>query len=280
MPSVVVSAAGAHANYLVPPMTFSQVSLVMEGAAQANWMHILLCRVEGSRWVTLDPEGGLSVDDLAQEEVTPLVVGSPIPLVCRPCLCFLGISEMELADAHVRARQLAEMLGALAAPAALGGGSAAVAVWVFADTAYADLGKEVPPTVLGAPNGARLEPPAGLVQVDGAWTLVQRIMPSDLDLWVVEKREGAGRDRRLSFLHRGSASARPLFRDAQLHFDREDVADVSLFSGSATVDAVVSAIVSSSCEPKEYILRHIEHCGLAKGSGLGKNCNTPCTLCG
>ena len=65
MPTV-VPALGAGAGHRTLNISEPQVLLRMDPPGpQPYWHHILLVRVEVARWITADPHGQLSCDDLS-----------------------------------------------------------------------------------------------------------------------------------------------------------------------------------------------------------------------
>ena len=78
-------------------------------------------------------------------------------------------------------------------------------VWVFSDTSLAHFGEEVPLALTQVVAGTKTGGAVGIVLYDspeslGApeWVVMERVKKSSLESWKSEKREGAGRDKRLS----------------------------------------------------------------------------------
>ena len=108
---VIVAGAGAHANHATMDVGERQVLIHMEGEPQTYWQHLLVHRLEGSRWITVDPQLTVSAEDLLGEEIIPLVRASAFPLAGRPFLCFDVLTDAALLGLRTRALALAEVHG-------------------------------------------------------------------------------------------------------------------------------------------------------------------------
>ena len=96
--------------------------------------------------------------------------------------------------------------------------SVSSAQWYFADPAYREFGAAVAPGRVGRPGYFVVRGASALARVDGPgeeeeWTYAERVCEGDKTGWAAEKREGAGRDKRLLSLHVSSAETAPLVRE-------------------------------------------------------------------
>ena len=266
---IVVGAAGAGVNFPTLDISEKQCLLFMEGVGPGVPQyehHVLLCRVEGARWVTLDPQLVLSIDDLsAEHEVIPLSRGAPFPVAGRPILAIQSLTDLELSSYRARAIQMSDMLGGGTLPAPASADSS----WFFADTAHPRFADEVPAASLVDPRSLRSEGAVGLLKYDdglGAkWTFVERLRRDDLDKWKTEKRQGAGRDPRLLSAQKPEEGV-VLFRSAKVKFDVKAVPEPNIFAGPSAVAEVCSSIASSGHEPPGWVAEFLTTSGLAAKS--------------
>ena len=267
---VVVRAVGVGSDHTTLPIPERQALIAMDEAAEPYWAHILFYRVEGARWITCDPELHVTLDDLTAEEVVPLGPDQRFPVAGRPILAFDLLNDAALATIRLQAAQLAEIHGVALGAVVPAAGAAPSTSWYFADPAYAKFGAIVPHQVVGAPALARLWGSVGLVQVDDGdgpmVTSVERLGEADREAWLRQKREGAGRDRRL-LKAAPPSSGRLLFRTASDSFDASAVADASVFEGPASINEVVKAISSSGVEPAGYLSQWLTSSGVPPRSG-------------
>ena len=207
--------------------------------------------------------------------VTPLRRHNQFPVDGRPIFAFGEGAADFMDEVRGRARELARSLGVdLTAVAA--SGVPASSVWVFSDTAHPLFGQEVPADVLAVEGDVRREDGVGLVRYDHGdgrgreWTHMDRMLASDIPRWMAEKREGAGRDPRLSPLHAAVGGGRPLFRDAATHFDlKGTVAQFgNIFSGAPAIAEVVDGIANAGMEPVAYCAQFVNHVGASTRSGV------------
>ena len=78
---VVVGLAGPAAATMSHDVAEKQVLTGMDGEAQAYWLHLLMLRLDNARWVTVDPNMDMAVEDLSGEELIPVARGMPLPLM-------------------------------------------------------------------------------------------------------------------------------------------------------------------------------------------------------
>ena len=195
--------------------------------------------------------------------------GQRFPDAGLPILTFEALSEAQMASLRTQAMQVAEIHGG----AALGAASpaASAAVWYFSDPAFSKFSQQVPLSLIGSDVTARIWGAAGLVQVDdsesASVTAMERVLPQDLPQWQREKREGAGRDRRLLGLP-ASPHGRILFREGSHALDSKAVPDTEVFQGPAAVPEVVKAIATSGLEPPGYLAQWVATSGINPRSSL------------
>ena len=230
---IAVNAAGAHRNHTTLDIPERQLLIGMQAAPQPYMHHILFIRLDVGRLVTADPDLDVAADSLHGEELIPLgrnaafrtvppdvdicvsVERWPSGLLAegRPFYTFDHITEAELARLRARAAEVAAVLGTAVPPIP---GLPVGAVWVFSDPAHTLFSTEVPEGLIGDPLTLQVQGAVGLVAHDdglaGAkWTHMERVARGDLASWLVEKREGIGRDKRLSNVHAPSDGSRILF---------------------------------------------------------------------
>ena len=259
------------------PNIAERIALIrIDGQPYEYDMSILLTRVVGSRWIVSDPDSVLTIDDLAAEEVIPLIPGGAYPLDGRPFL-IRDVTEAWLMGLRARARALADMHGAPAVAPLVGtdtGGK-----WLYADTAHPNFGEEVAAERLGVAVDVRLEDFCGLLRERGLpggdrWTFIELVTTSDLEKYKQDKREGMGRDPRLSGLHPTTLNARPLFRVAHDGFSKQVEPDRELFEGPLSVGELCASISSSGLEPMAYLENFVISTGVSAKSGAATELKT------
>jgi len=236
------------------------------------WGYIGLLRVRGSLWIVADADGDVQQKDLADEEILPLQRNEEYPLENRPMYVLpMTTTNEDLNRMRMQARMLADILGA-EAPAS---SSAASSQWYFADPAFSEFGAAVPHDKVGRPEYFVVRGASALVRVDEVgeeedWTYAERVSEEDRTGWVVEKREGAGRDKRLLALPVTSAGTTPLFREVNASSDHgaglERFGDI--FEGTLATGEVMDGITASGMEPMTYCAQFFSHTGVSpKASG-------------
>ena len=272
--ALVVIGAGAapHANHLTLDIPERQVLLRMDDTPQRYWHHLLMMRVSGSQWITCDPDGTVIVEDLGPEEIVPLTRASVFPVAGRPYLAFREQTEAEMAAIRARALALAEVHGvAIPAPTAI-----TSVMWVFADPSHPMFGHEVPAALVADGQSTRVGGSVGVVNYDaedsrGAeWTHMERITRSDLQKWIAEKREGSGRDPRLSALREPvSVIARATFREALAGCNQTSKLKTNgLFDGPLAWPELAAGITRSGLEPQAFIANYMHTSGINPRSAL------------
>ena len=148
-------------------------------------------------------------------------------------------------------------------------------MWVHADTCHPRFGTEVPSAVVADAARTLISASVGIAKIDvddgrGAeWTHIQRLVRSDLSKWLSEKREGAGRDPRLSSLHvPTSSTSRPLFREALAACSTAKVPDPVIFSGPAAFPELATALCRSGLEPQAFVANYIQTSGIHAKSAV------------
>ena len=246
---------------LVPSVMDRQALIRVVGAGRRlpqQYDHsFLLTRVEGPRWVVANPDGVLTIDNLADEEVVPLVAGQPFPEVGRPHYVFVNADEAWLAPLRARAAELADLHGGARAPPAPGGTAAgSTAQWLYADTSHPRFGTAIDASRLGMPGCHHVQGAVGIfLEADlagpGTWCFIERVADNDISGWKAEKREGAGRDPRLSSLAASPTGAPALFRMAYESWETA-VEPHRMFDGPSALPEVMRAIAESGLEPPAF----------------------------
>lgn len=211
---------GDHVKALDIPET--QALIAMTDTAESYWMHILMGRVRDAIWITIDPHLKLVVEDLGAEEIVPIQRNAELPLAGGPFLHFDELTSAHLATLRAAAHGLAAVHGvSLRLPMNTAAGGASVE-WRFADTSCSQFAQEVPPADLAhqIPKDVRIQGAHAIIplqnEATGAvdFTFAQLVDTAKIDEWVASKREGCGRDPRLSGLGHRGALTQPLFREA------------------------------------------------------------------
>ena len=260
----IVTAAGAGSTLHTLDVPERQILVGMDGEQQRFWHHLLIQRVEGSKWITADPDGDVNVEDLAGEMVIPLQRAANFPDQGRPFLTFDALDEAEMAALRARAQTLADIHGLAAPPTALTGGAA---LWLISDPSHAAFGHEVTTMQLADHGSCEVRASVGLVRrlgVDGAaeWVTMERVTRTDQATWQQEKRTGAGRDPRLSTLPAVTGpEAFPLFREALAAAAASTEPNRALYEGPSAFAAVATAILRSGLEPQSFALQFIATSG-------------------
>ena len=266
-----VTDAGAGAGVVTVDAAEKQVLIGMEDEAETMWHHLLLQRLDGARWITCDPHMEVVVEDLTGERVVPLARNAAFPLQGRPFLALPVLTDAMLANVRAQATTLAEVHGVqVGVPA-----ESAATMWVHADTCHPLFGNEVPSTVVADPARTHLGGSVGIALVDShdgkgaAWTHIQRLLRTDLPKWKSEKREGAGRDPRLSSLHTpSSATTRPMFREALSACSSAQTPEPSVFTGPAAFPELATALCRSGMEPQAFVANYLQTSGVHTKSAV------------
>ena len=271
MPRVITAATpdGQDFSLNVPDR---QVLVGMDGEPQRYWLHLLVQRLDGSRWVTIDPHLVIQVDDLAGEELIPVGRQMRLPLPGRPILAHDLLDDATLAGLRQRARALAEVHGAFpGAPTAM----AESVGWFHADTSLKNFGEEVSQIAVADPERMKVAGHVGLTRTTaadgtaGSWVFMEKVTRADLTAWRAEKREGAGRDPRLSSMAApASVSDRPLFRAAVAANVPVKEPDPTIFDGPSAVDGLVQGVLKSGLEPAAFVAEFLRSSGMNARSSL------------
>ena len=225
-----VAAGAANAGTLTPdiPERMVLIAMLPVGVPPTPWeAHILFIHLGSGTWISCDTALSISSDALANEDIVPLARNSVYPLDRGAVWAFPIISEDRLAALRARATQLSEVLGGPTGSSVTHGDG----VWYFSDTAHASFGHPLPVSVLSTLTAADIRSGTagaiGLVRADEGlgdglqWTHIERIAPTDFAEWVREKREGAGRDRRVLALEAATSGGASLFSDVLGAMQRE-----------------------------------------------------------
>ena len=258
-------------NVAAPIVPERKVLIRVEGQIpQLCDVSFLMIRIDGPRWVVSDADGLLTVDDPSQEEVIPLAAGGQCPAPGRPFLIIDNVTKAWMAGVRGRARVMAEFHGVNIGgqPAAAGGAS-----WRYADPAHERFSQEIEHARTTVAANVRLEDAAGLVrdilpQGGHRWTFAEYALSADLEKLQQEKREGAGRDPRLSPLPSTSFGLRPLYRVADERMDKGVKPCKDIFEGPSGCTELSSTIATSGLEPQAFAENFITPSGVAPRSGV------------
>ena len=219
---------------------------------------LLLEQVQGSIWVTLDTKLNLAVEDVA--EFVPVIPGqkSLLQQAGRPLLVMAPLDRTRLKEYQSQARAMAALHRGPLGTAGPSGAAPAVADdedgrWYFADTGHPQFGLPVPIDFLSVVEHVRQEYACGLVRVTEAnrqmrWTFMELVPSDKFELWLRDKRHGAGRrvlDARLSPLTdvTGMVVVLPSFQECSLHHSPPSVPLVSVYEGPSAYNESSAAIV-------------------------------------
>eukprot|EP00971_Amphidinium_carterae_P330408 6463420-Amphidinium_carterae.1 len=159
--------------------------------ANYSWHHrLLLCRVEGSKWIAASPGLDIEVLDLGSHRVLTVERHSPFPARAQgDAYVFDPLAEGEEQRLIDRARALARVLGV---KPELDADDGETANWVYADTEHANFGLKVEPAPVEGPQ-CIMKGAVGLFQERGIWSYIEKVAESDRSKWEDRKRSGAGR---------------------------------------------------------------------------------------
>ena len=225
---------------------------------------VLLLNLGEGRWILATPTLDVYLQNMTTSSIRPLRRGHVFPPDGRPFFVFSDLSAAEWADLRSRARALAGVLGLVPIAAAT---AATDSKWLFADTAIEEFGTEVPAGIFAdaathvqdnfaivsylTPAGARFT------------TVAETVLDTEKDAWISAKREGAGRDPRLSSLTADATAPLPTFREAWAAMRRcTTTPDAIVFKGPSAMCDVGDAIVATGLEPAGF------HAAWEKSSGV------------
>eukprot|EP00971_Amphidinium_carterae_P184976 3672855-Amphidinium_carterae.1 len=140
--------------------------------ANFSWHHrLLLCRIEGAKWIAASPDLDIEVLDLSAHRVLTVERHSPFPMRAQgDAYVFDVLGEGEESRLIERAQALARMLGVKPEIDLIGG---AASVWVYADTEHVNFGVKVEPAPI---EGAQcvMKGSVGLLQDRDAWVYIEK----------------------------------------------------------------------------------------------------------
>ena len=269
---------GADGNRRLTLDIAERMCLIFFAADQYRWhMRVLVVRIAGARWIVCTPTWDIEVVDFADETLVPLRRAAAFPADARPAFVFRPSEATEtlLATMRAEARAMGDVLGVQVV--AVAANPATDAFWLFADPAEELFNTVVPDGIVGNAEVCTLRESSGLVLLDQGldderWTAIEHVKESDRGGWLAEKREGAGRDRRLARVENdgGNATRRPLFREAVAGMDRSAVPDANIFKGPAATVEIVDAVVSSGLEPTGFVSQWVVSSGVPPTSSAAR----------
>jgi hypothetical protein len=268
MPVIVHAPPGAGHATLALDIPERQVLQAYEDDHFGFHHRLLVTHLGGARWLVCTPTWDVQQVDFADEDIVPLGRAGPFPLAGRPFFAFSPPTEAQLTAMRASAATLAVVLGVVAVPLAA---TVADTVWLYSDSAKDQFGSEVPVEILAEVDPLLLKGSVGLTWIfengTRVWTTMERLRAVDRDDWLAEKREGAGRDPRLSSLKEERASHRPLFRQA-VESMVSSSPTAALFKGPSAVKEVAQSIVASGLEPVGFHAHWVVASGISPKSGL------------
>eukprot|EP00435_Cladocopium_sp_Y103_P036711 s704_g9.t1 len=143
------------------------------------WHHrILLCRVEGSTWLTLSPDHDIVRHDLAAIPHRVLDRSSPFPEdIADEIYAHDPIGRATLTAFKRQANTMAVILGEGALP------ESETFTWVISEPEHPGFGTEVDRAILHDPSTGLSFAAKGVVQINGEETFVERVLTKDLVDW-------------------------------------------------------------------------------------------------
>ena len=274
MPRIVRAPPAAHHDTRTLDIPERQVLLNFDEDHYEWHARILLLALGAARWICCTPTFDIEIEDFADETVHPLSRNSSFPMGgFRPIFAFRPseVTEAALATMRAAAAALAEVMGVVVAPAAAIGGL----IWYFADAAEEFFGEPVPISVVSDAEKAIIRNSVGLATIPGVngttrWTTMERMSPNDKEEWLAEKREGAGRDKRLAKHQSDPSGGRALFRTAISGMNKSLAPNGEIFSGPSSVAEVCTAIADSGLEPPGFQAQWVTSSGVPPTSSAAR----------
>lgn len=187
---------------------YRQVLVHYEGDSNGFVWHHRLLVVPGreGRWVGVTPTHSVQVIALLEMKVRPLRRAAAFPSNISPSTIFAfdAFQGREEDDLVAECLDLAAVMGIGPPPAA----PVMDGAWYFGDPSYEGFGQKVPEEALVEDESAIFRGSAGLAQVDGLWTFIERVPARSLEAWKTRKRTGPGRDPRIACEVRDSRGTR------------------------------------------------------------------------
>ena len=252
-----------------------QVLLGMQGYGEAYWHHLLLHRIRDALWVTCDPNMVVQVDDLNGEEIVPLGRGTAFPGPGRPFRTFAVLTDAQIASIFAQGDALATVHGVVVAGKVAA--STDQLVWLFSDPAVDCFGDEIANQLLADARTAKLEADAGIVfyattlgSDEAEWTSAALVKRTKIEEWRARKREGAGRDPRLSSL-RGATlmHEKPLLRVVLASCGKPQDPNRRVFTGPSATAELIEAIVKTGMEIPQFIQHSLTNMGANSQGAAG-----------
>ena len=268
MPVIVQDPPAAGADHLTLDVPEHQALQGFPGDLFPQHHRLLVIHVRDAIWILATPTLEVYQDNFEGDDITPLRRSSPFPLGVRPIFAFTHLTEAELTDIRQRATALAAILGVASPTPMVGVGDAR---WLYSDMALLEFNTEVPLEMMTAGDHTVVRGTTALIsrvdpndptRVRRLWTTAERVRDIHRAAWLGEKREGAGRDPRLSSLTHDPSAPRPLFRDAVAGMDRTVPLNSQIFGGDSTIHEVADGLIATGLEPPGY------HSAWVTGSGV------------
>ena len=264
---------GPHAAALTLNIPERQLSVEFPEDHFPQHHRVLVVSLGQARWIVCTPTWSVEVMDFDGENITPLTRNARFPAHLKPMFVFAvaEATEERLTAMRAEAMALAEVLGVVGVLATgVGGG----AVWVYADPAIEEFSTDVPLALVSDPNFSFIRGSVGLTRLadrgaEQHWTNMERVRPADKPMWLSEKREGAGRDRRLARLP-ASDGTTVLFRTAVAAMDSSQQPASTTFEGPSAIREVLDSVTKSGLEPTGFQTQFVTSSGVPIGSSAAR----------
>eukprot|EP00971_Amphidinium_carterae_P083629 1655496-Amphidinium_carterae.1 len=233
---------------------------------QRRWHHrLLLCRVEGAKWIAGSPDLDIEVLDLSTHRVLTVERLSAFPARAQgDAYVFDALEEGEEQRLIDRAHALARVLGVTPEQ---GAGVGTGEVWLYADPEHANFGLRVEPIPVEGPQCV-MKNKVGLLQERDAWVYIEKVPETERSSWEDRKRAGAGRDLRVASAKRDGGGRRfSSLRESRATFRQRDFADWP-FKGPRATAEFLESVESSGVELTQY------HQMWVLKSGISQNAST------
>jgi hypothetical protein len=265
---IIIGVAGPHMGALTLDVSEMQALVAVDGVPQEYEQHIFMLRIDGGKWIVADSDLNLSLLDIADEEVVPLARAAPFPAPGRPYLGIRQLSDQEVSALRLAARRLGELHGVKAPTVLPTGGSSS---WLFSDTALESFGQVVSGDLQADANVFIPRGRCALVSVGTDWSVAELVPDAGVESWLISKREGHGRDKRLSSVKPTSSGSAPLFRDCVEAMKGSTTTNCCprIFGTSpSSITEALEGLSRSGLEPSSFCVQWITASGISPKSSV------------
>jgi hypothetical protein len=245
-------------------LNISEVQVLVNYPADADgfyWHHrILLCRVEGSTWLTLTPDHEIVRHDLAGIPHRILDRCAPFPEdIIDEIYAHDEIGKASLNAFKRQANTMAVILGEETLP------ESESYTWVIAEPDREDFGEEVDRMILHNPATGLAFSTKGVVQIHGEEVYVERVQAKDLPDW--RKRRMLGQaDVRLLGDHKDSSGRRRLELPLAVSLMKQHEEDGFPISGTRASKELHEAVASGAGNFVSYHAEWMRLSGVSRRS--------------